>query len=184
MFIRRQLILLLLSGLAVTASTQGKKSSLPDSVRYPCRYDSNYSTLDFWVGTWDVFDKKGDKVGTNMIEKILSDCAVIENWEGSSGYKGKSLFYYHQSEAVWKQVWVTEYATSPRGLKEKVLVKRFAGGRTRFQGELEGPKGTILDRTTLTPLLDGRVKQVIEVSADDGETWNMTFEAYYVRQGG
>jgi hypothetical protein len=41
----------------------------------------------------------------------------------------------------------------------------------------------VLDRTTLTPLADGRVRQVIERSSDGGTTWTTGFDAMYVRAG-
>ena len=43
--------------------------------------------------------------------------------------------------------------------------------------------GTYLDRTTLTPLADGRVHQRIEVSGD-GVAWRTVFDAIYVRADG
>jgi hypothetical protein len=36
-----------------------------------------------------------------------------------------------------------------------------------------------LDRTTLTPLPDDRVRQLIEISRDRGVTWQTNFDAYY-----
>jgi hypothetical protein len=39
----------------------------------------------------------------------------------------------------------------------------------------------VFDRTTLDPLADGRVRQLIEVSRDDGQTWVVTFEGFYLR---
>jgi hypothetical protein len=51
----------------------------------------------------------------------------------------------------------------------------------RFQGAIPLPGGgQYLDRTTLTPLEDGAVRQVIEVSRD-GESWRTVFDAVYVR---
>jgi hypothetical protein len=40
----------------------------------------------------------------------------------------------------------------------------------------------MLDRTTLTPLGNGRVRQVIETSRDGGKTWRVGFDAVYVPQ--
>lgn len=52
----------------------------------------------------------------------------------------------------------------------------------RFQGELPREDGSlVLDRTTLSPLPDGRVRQVIETSTDGGRTWEVGFDAYYSR---
>ena len=147
-----------------------------------CRDDSAYAELDFWVGNWDVF--VGDaKVGENRIEKILNECAVLESWTGADGGKGMSLFYYQKATGDWNQVWVTQNANRPGGLKEKKLVARPGKGAVRFQGSipLEGG-GSYLDRTTLKPLPDGRVQQVIEISSDQGKTWKVTFDAIYVRR--
>jgi hypothetical protein len=65
-------------------------------------------------------------------------------------------------------------------LKEKRLVEDYVGG-VRFQGELPLRDGsTLLDRTTLTPLPDGRVRQVIEQSRDGGKSWRVGFDALYL----
>ena len=53
-------------------------------------------------------------------------------------------------------------------------------GAVRFQGTVVAADGTeYLDRTTLTPLDGGRVRQHIEVSADDGASWRTSFDAVY-----
>jgi hypothetical protein len=137
--------------------------------------------LDFWVGSWKVYEA-GKEVGTNRIEKVLDGCAVVENWKDAEGGEGRSLFYVQPTTGRWTQVWVTDRATAPGGLKEKVLVTRLPSGGTRFQGEIVRPGGrVVLDRTTLTPEPDGRVRQVIEISRDGGDTWQATFDAIYVR---
>lgn len=146
-----------------------------------CLDDPGYHELDFWLGTWDV-QVKGVVVGKNKIERILRGCAIMEHWEARRGDKGKSLFTYDRVNDTWKQVWVTDGAFSPGGLKEKVLVERLDGGGLRFEGEIERTNGSsYLDRTTLRPLNNGTVHQLIEISTDDGFTWTATFDAVYVR---
>lgn len=144
----------------------------------PCNDNSAWQKLDFWVGDWDVF--VGDrKVGTNRIEKILRGCAVWENWTNVFGREGKSLFYYNPVTEEWKQVWVTDSGN----MKEKTLIAEIDDGGVRFQGMLPQEDGShILDRTTLTPLDDGTVRQLIEQSRDDGHTWKTTFDAIYRRR--
>lgn len=147
-----------------------------------CAADSTYAMLDFWLGDWRVY--LGDTlVGTNRITRILRGCAVTEEWRDAGGGQGRSLFYVEPARRRWKQVWVTEAAADRvGGLKEKHLIARFPGGGVRFQGELRRPDGTILlDRTTLTPLPGGEVRQLIEVSGDGGSTWRTTFDARYRR---
>lgn len=147
-----------------------------------------HQLLDFWVGSWDVTLQPqpgstqklaGQKVGTNEIEKTLGGCAIIENWKDVYGSEGKSLFYYHPSAGVWKQVWVTDLGR----VKEKQVVEAPEPHSVRFQGEVRMPNGTqVLDRTTLTQLSDGRVRQHIEQSKDSGKTWESTFDAIYTKR--
>jgi hypothetical protein len=144
-----------------------------------CAADSAFHVLDFWIGNWSVIDSTGAQVGTNRIEKILDGCAVTETWRDASG-EGRSLFYYVPEQRQWKQVWVTPNALSPGGLKEKHLIAQSAVS-VRFQGEVVGPRGgLVLDRTTLSTMSGGRVRQVIEISRDGGSSWRVAFDAIYV----
>jgi hypothetical protein len=130
------------------------------------------------VGSWNVVLASGTRAGTNRIEKTLAGCAVLEHWKDVTGNEGKSLFYYHRVQKLWKQVWVTDAGP----IKEKRLVQPPSPDSVRFQGEIPLPDGrTILDRTTLTRLPDGRVRQVIEQSTDNGTTWRVGFDAFYAR---
>lgn len=149
-----------------------------------CHDDPAFHEMDFWLGEWTV--KAGTRVvGTNRIEKILKGCAVVEHWTAEDGSQGNSLFYYDSNTQAWKQVWVTESAYAPGGLKEKTLVERLNGGGLRFQGEITRPDGEIyLDRTTLTPNFDGTVRQWIQISTDGGEMWTTVFDATYERKAG
>ena len=147
----------------------------------PCAGDPAFALLDFWLGDWDVFI--GDRqVGQNRIAKILDGCAITEDWTATDGSRGHSLFYYLPAEQSWKQVWVTGTALARGGVKEKKLIER---GETflRFQGEIQlVGGGSYLDRTTLTPLENGEVRQLIEVSTDGGGVWLAVFDARYVRR--
>lgn len=145
----------------------------------PCNEQEEFHLLDFWVGTWDVY--AGDqKIGTNKIEKVLGGCAIIENWTGGRGNEGKSLFYYYPLENQWKQVWVTETPYANGGVKEKEHVETLENGGTRFQGEVLANSGVLyLDRTTLNPLSNGDVEQIIEISSDEGENWREVFRGVY-----
>lgn len=143
-----------------------------------------FHRLDFWLGEWAV-RSGGRQVGTNRIITILEGCAIEEHWIASDGGEGMSLFYYLSALDEWRQVWVTENATRPGGVKEKREVERFPDGGLRFMGEIPLAEGrSYLDRTTLTPLDDDRVRQVIEISRDGGTTWQATFDAIYERASG
>lgn len=149
----------------------------------PCEEDPGFHELDFWLGEWRVLVGE-QEVGTDSIESILAGCAVQERWTSARGQRGESLFYYQPVTKVWKQIWVTDGARGRGGVKEKTLVEKLADGSLRFQGTIPlAGGGTYLDRTTLTPLADGRVHQRIEVSGD-GVAWRTAFDAIYVRADG
>lgn len=178
--LRSQRILRLLV-LSVTiigaAASRASAQATPDIPK--CDSDSAFHALDFWVGDWTVVDSTGAPLGTNRIEKILNGCAVTEWWHETDS-EGRSLFYYVPAQRTWKQVWVTPSALVPGGLKEKHMIAH-GTGRVRFQGEIIGPAGgLILDRTTLTVMSQGRVRQVIEISRDGGTTWRTSFDGIYV----
>lgn len=148
----------------------------------PCASESAFALLDFWLGHWDVF-ADGQRIGENRIEKILDGCAVTEDWTDARGPRGHSLFYFQPATRTWKQVWVTDQALGQGGLKEKELIAHLPDGGVRFQGSIALTSGeSYLDRTTLTPVGSGEVRQVIEISTDGGESWQTTFDGRYVRR--
>lgn len=143
-----------------------------------CEDSPRYHELDFWVGEWKVY-VGDDLAGHNRIEKTLEGCAIIENWSARDGGEGKSLFFVDY-DGHWAQIWVSQWAMTPGGVKEKVMVTDPPAGSVRFQGVIRHPDaGSWLDRTTLTPLENGTVRQLIEISQDNGATWNPTFDAIY-----
>lgn len=144
--------------------------------------DSGRHALDFWVGEWEVYDNGSRRLdGCNRIEPVLKGAAIIEHWSGANGSEGKSWFYFYRPEERWKQIWVTDGGF----VKEKAQVSGAAAGSVRFQGEIPLKDGhKLLDRTTLTPQPDGRVRQVIEHSRDAGATWQTVYDASYIRKAG
>lgn len=150
----------------------------PAQTPSPCGEVAEFRWLDFWVGHWTVHIGE-QQVGTNRISKVLDGCAVTEDWTDARGRQGRSLFYRSPATGTWAQVWVTDLALAPGGVKEKALIARYPDGAVRFQGEIAGPNGLVLDRTTLRPLEGGRVHQTIEVSDDGGISWTPSFDAIY-----
>lgn len=147
-----------------------------------CASRAEYAVLDFWVGDWEVFVGE-QKVGDDRVAKTLNGCAITESWAARNGGKGFSLFFVEPAQLRWKQVWVTGSALAPGGVKEKRLVESVPGGGLRFQGTVRSTSGQEwLDRTTLAPLPDGTVSQRIEISKDEGATWEATFDAVYRRR--
>jgi len=133
-------------------------------------------SLDFWVGEWNV-TSNGQRAGMNRIEKVLGGAAVIEHWKDAAGGEGKSLFYWMADKKKWKQVWVT-----PDGSYKEKVAEPIEGGLL-FTGTAYLPSGTSYqDRTHLTKMADGAVRQVIEYWDTGSKSWKKTFEAIYRRK--
>jgi hypothetical protein len=169
-------------GLQLVLGIAALLSGAPLHAQSTCADDPAFAALDFWIGEWEV-RADGAIAGQSRIEKVLGGCAITELWTSVDGGEGRSLFYYVPARQQWRQVWVTQNARAPGGVKEKQLTETFANGGVRFQGEIALVSGgTYLDRTTLTPLRDRRIRQHIEISTDGGITWRTTFDGLYSRR--
>lgn len=169
---------------AAALMASASASAAPADAIPACGEQPAFAALDFWVGDWEVF-VGAQKVGEDRVQKTLNGCAITESWTAANGGEGLSLFYVDPADLGWRQVWVTGRALAPGGVKEKRLIETLPDGGLRFQGTVRDTAGRVwLDRTTLTPLPDGTVRQRIEISRDGGETWEATFDAVYRRLGG
>jgi hypothetical protein len=139
--------------------------------------------LDFWLGAWEVRDADGNLAGTNRIEAGLDGCAILENWSGTDGSQGLGLFYFHSWLGQWRRVWISAVPQQPGAVKEQRQDLNYRGPGVRFRGEIMvSPEHYVQDRTTLAPLPDGRVHQRVETSNDDGRSWQLVFEGWYLRR--
>lgn len=142
----------------------------------PCAADADRKQFDFWLGTWNVTDRKsGRPAGTSRVEKILRDCVVVENWTGAGGNEGKSFNVFDARAKTWRQYWVSSTGTSTV----------YEGTRTDQGMRLtaRGPADADRTRMTFTPSGDGSVRQHGERSSDGGATWTTTFDLQYVPSG-
>ncbi|MDA0689056.1 MAG: hypothetical protein O2948_10495 [Proteobacteria bacterium] len=153
--------------------------SSPSSGQLGCSTNPELALLDFWFGEWRVEDDAGELLGSNTIYRMLNGCIVQEQWQGSGGGVGISVFYVDPASGKLKQLWITGQALSPGGTKEKELVAAEHGEFVQFLGTYPNGEETILDRTTLSSLPDGEILQLIEISRDNGESWETGFRGIY-----
>ncbi|RDX35379.1 hypothetical protein DZA37_00990 [Kangiella sp. HD9-110m-PIT-SAG06] len=142
----------------------------------PCSSEE-YHQFDFWIGEWEVFDPKGDKVGENTIEKILGGCSLQESWSGASGNIGHSYNIYDRATSAWHQTWVDNSGTLLKlngGMEGQTMV---------MSGTTRGKSGIVKNKISWTPE-EGNVRQVWEVSIDDGENWQTIFDGLYKKKEG
>lgn len=145
----------------------------------PCAA-AEYRQFDFWVGSWDVYPTgRQQLIAHSLIESVYNGCGVRENWMPlKAENSGGSLNIYVPAERSWRQTWIDS-----------------SGARVDFKGTLNGtamvleglwhdflgPGKTALVRMTYTQSKDGSVRQLGEASADQGKTWQPSFDFTYRR---
>jgi hypothetical protein len=134
--------------------------------------------FDFWIGTWDVFDTQGRKVGENTIRSTMRGCVIHESWNGG-GVLGESFNIFDRTRGMWQQTWVDSNGTL------LLLAGRIEAGAMILKGETLGREGSTVAHRIRWSVVDGdtdQVRQVWEQSRDDGETWNTVFYGLYRRR--
>lgn len=134
--------------------------------------------FDFWVGDWTVKDPAGKLAGTNLVTHEYGNCVVQEHWHSSSPEQiGSSFSIFDRRSKRWHQTWVDNYGTlllMDGGLQGRAMVLRGAS-------RMRNGRATI-ERTTWTPLNDGRVHQLWDYSTDRGHHWTVRFDGFYSRR--
>ena len=164
--------LVMLLAVAGTSPALAQAAPMPD-----CTAPEHHQ-FDFWIGHWSV--TANDKpAGDSHIESILDGCALLENWTGASGFRGKSLNAWNRDLGQWEQYWVDQ--TGNRLL----LHGGWRDGAMVLEGRKDKPDAATgivgRERITWTPAADGSVRQLWESSADEGKTWQVQFDGRYVR---
>lgn len=132
--------------------------------------------FDFWIGEWEVYSD-GQLAGTNSIRPILDGCVLQELWSGAQGSAGSSLNFYNPQTANWQQFWVWRNGTTLD------LAGTFEDGRMVLQGDSVSRDGEALrNRITWTPKSDGTVRQLWEISKDQGMSWQTAFDGLYKKK--
>lgn len=142
----------------------------------PCSSTENHQ-FDFWIGEWDVY--AGDQLaGTNKIERILGDCVLKENWEGSLGSKGQSFNAFDSRTKKWYQTWVDSNGSvihfSGHYEDDKML---YVADWLTQDGRKVYYKMTFFNNKD-----KGTVRQLWEQSLDKTE-WVTIFDGIYVEKG-
>ncbi len=151
--------------------TQPKPELLPE-----------YRQFDFWLGSWEMFDyssgKKGQLIGNNTITLLCNDYVIHEHAEMVNGIVGYAHLIYNKSDNQWHQMWVDNLGN----------VAWFAGGlkdgKMILSGERPGSKAglTALDSVSWTVLKPNEVRQLWQISEDDGRTWFTAADNLYIRK--
>ncbi len=150
----------------------------------PCAGDKTYRQFDFWLGNWEAFNLKGTKAGDSKISLILDSCIVLEEWTSTSApggrsYQGKSFNTYNAVTRQWQQSWVDNVGGSTN-----YFFGKFEGDKMVFQ---TAPVKTIKDTVVVMKLSffnlgPDKVRQLGQISKDNGKTWATLYDLEYRRR--
>ena len=164
--------------MAALSSASTLRSPRAKELAVPCLNDPRSRRFDFWIGDWQLTGTNGGQpAGENLITRQDEGCVIHERYTTSYGYSGQSLNFYDPVVDKWRQVWVD---TSGNVID---YVGDLVDGEMRMEGTAHQRDGsTQLSRVTFTPNPDGTVRQFMERSTDDGETWTVAFDAVYSKK--
>lgn len=137
-----------------------------------------FRQFDFWLGDWEVFGPKGNKVGENRISLVNKGCTLAEHWTNSGGGEGRSYNAYDGITRRWYQFWSDDQGGT----------LSLVGGLQGDSMVLEGERPNLSDgklqkqRISWTPNADGSVRQHWETSDDAGASWQTSFDGSYRRR--
>ena len=159
----------------------GAAASAQDSVQKPAAQPCGQpeaDQFDFWLGQWDVL-AKDRVVGHNRIARIHGGCTLLEEYTAAGGsFEGKSFNYFDPTDGQWHQVWVDNSGTRLH------LTGGFADGKMVMSGDRLVKGAAAMDRISWTDNPDGTVRQLWELSTDDGQTWQVLFDGLYRHPAG
>lgn len=143
-----------------------------------------YRQFDFWIGEWEAFGKNGQKAGNSKISLVLDSCIILEEWTSASvnrglRYAGKSFNTYNAVTKQWQQTWVDNTGGSTEYLEGKfdnkkiiLLTKPFPFSRDTLA----------IRRLTFFDLDRNKVRQLGEISKDNGMSWVTEYDLEYRRK--
>ena len=153
------------------------------SGQLPCS-KPEYRQFDFWLGEWEVFGKNGQKAGDSRISMILDSCTILEEWTSASitsglRFAGKSFNTYNASSRQWQQTWVDNTGGTTEYLSGKFENQQIVFRTNPFPFS----KDTMaLRKLTFSNLGPDKVRQLGEISKDNGLTWVTEYDLEYRRR--
>jgi len=141
-----------------------------------CMNIPEYRQFDFWVGEWDVLNPAGQQLGVNKIVLLQDGCIVEENWTSASGGTGQSFNFYNPVTKKWHQSYMDGFGNN------WMMDGEFKDNALYFEGAVFTPNSKTLVKVTFTNMGPDKLRQYIESSTDNGQTWTPSFDGRYVRK--
>jgi len=151
---------------------------------FPCMQQKQLREFDFWIGEWTAYITGTDQVaGFSRIDIASGGCMILENWTsaGNIPFAGKSINFIDEATGKWKQIWIGSNAPSI----SEFVNGSYRDGAMRFEFEQHTPQGNkqLVHFIFYNEGAD-QVRQHHKTTADNGKTWNTTYDFTYKRKKG
>lgn len=146
--------------------------------------NKNCRAFDFWIGDWEAFATNGNKAGDSKISLILDSCVILEEWTSAGQqkgfvFKGKSFNTYNSASKQWQQTWVDNTGNTTEFLRGSA-----SDGQIIFYADkvISNEGKSFMRRLTFTKITTDKIRQLGEMSNDDGLTWTIEYDLEYRRK--
>jgi len=150
--------------------------------KLPCS-NPVYRQFDFWVGEWEAFGPKG-KAGDSKISIILDSCIVLEEWTSAGvqqglRYAGKSFNTWNAAKKQWQQTWVDNVGNTTAFVEGKYEDNKIIYQTAPFYFKKDS---IAIRKLTFFNLGPDKVRQLGEISRDNGTSWSTEYDLEYRRK--
>ena len=157
--------------------------TLAEAQKLPCS-NPLYRQFDFWIGEWEAYDTKGAKAGDSKITLILDSCVILEEWTSAGmqqglRYAGKSFNTWNAVTKQWQQTWVDNAGGSNEYMEGVFANKQIIYTSTPFKFSKDSVAQRKMTFTNLSPI---KLRQLGEISKDNGNTWSIEYDLEYRRK--
>jgi hypothetical protein len=151
--------------------------------RLPCS-SPEFRQFDFWIGEWEAFGINGKKAGDSKISLILDSCIILEEWTSAGvqqglRYAGKSFNTWNSSLKEWQQTWVDNTGNTTAFTHGKFADKKIIFNTDPFPFSKDT---TAIRRLTFFDLGKDKVRQLGEITKNNGTTWATEYDLEYRRK--
>jgi hypothetical protein len=154
-----------LAALLGAAATHGQPARTDPAPGELCRA-AEYRQLDYTIGRFRVVAGSGELAGELRVEPVLARCMLRGHWRGAIAGQGEATTWYDRHTQTWQRVFVNDDGHSLR------LAGRVEDGRLVLTGRNAFFDGRVgLHRMSWQPQADGSIRQLWELSMDEGRTW-------------
>ena len=148
---------------------------------YPCSREPRNHDFDFWIGDWNCY-RTGTQIlsGTSHVEAMAGGCAILENYQATQAYSGKSFNFYDTITGKWEQDWI---GSGGPGDRQRYYDGEYKNGHLHFIYETTGPQGVKMKGNFIFYNINrDSIRQYQDVMDSTGKTTSVTYDLTYRRK--